>query len=63
MIDARQRSTTIDSGPSPAGYVTRREFVAVDLLTPTLVPEFTVRLADLDIEDEPPSHSVGCFDP
>lgn len=50
VIDADQLVTTVHTGPSPNGSYASVETVdANTVLTPTLVPALTVRLADLDL--------------
>ena len=47
VINARTRETIIHRNPGPDGFATKFDLAASDTLTPLLVPELAVRLADL----------------
>ena len=47
VINAHTRETIIHRDPGPTGYGSKTEIPADSAITPLLVPELTVRLADL----------------
>jgi len=49
VINARDKSTRIHRSPAGESYADVRDVPATGLLTPLLVPQLAVRLADLDL--------------
>ncbi len=49
VINAQDKSTRVHRSPKGDAYTEIRDVPATDLLTPLLVPQFAVRLADLDL--------------
>jgi len=49
VIDARTKSTRVHRGPTGGAYAEIRDVAASETLTPLLVPQLGVRLADLDL--------------
>ena len=49
VINAETMATRVHHGPSPNGYANTLDVPPTGLLTPLLVPQLAVRLADLDL--------------
>jgi Uma2 family endonuclease len=49
VINALTKTTHVHRSPAPNGYLDIRDLPSAELLTPLLVPQLAVRLADLDL--------------